>query len=141
MLYLQCHIGTDVLSWSRYGAQVTGLDFSLSAIAEAERFGWLLDIEDARFVVPTVSQAANSHNGQQVDIVHTGRGAICWLPDLDEWARICAQLVCPVGILYMEETHQALDLMEVIEIDGKQVVQSKYDPFRKGHVSEDYEGS
>jgi SAM-dependent methyltransferase len=105
LLHLQCHIGTDTLSWSRYGAQVTGLDFSPAAIVEAERFARLLDIDDARFVVAAVSAAETALNGEQFDIVYTGRGAICWLPDLDEWAGICAQLVRPDGILYMEETH------------------------------------
>ncbi|MBT4694079.1 MAG: methyltransferase domain-containing protein, partial [Planctomycetaceae bacterium] len=97
LLHLQCHIGTDTLSWSRYGAQVTGLDFSPAAIDEAERFARLLNIEDARFVVSTVSEAVNALNGEQFDIVYTGRGAICWLPDLDEWAGVCAQLVLPTG--------------------------------------------
>ena len=141
LLHLQCHIGTDTLSWARYGAQVTGLDFSPAAIAEAERFARLLSVEDARFVVSAVSEAVNALNGEQFDIVYTGRGAICWLPDLDEWAGICAQLIRPAGILYMEETHPTLDLMEVIQIDGKQVIQPKYDPFRTGPVSEDFEGS
>ncbi|MBT6848947.1 MAG: class I SAM-dependent methyltransferase [Planctomycetaceae bacterium] len=141
LLHLQCHIGTDTLSWSRYGVQVTGLDFSPAAIHEAERFARLLNIEEARFVVSAVSEAVNTLNGEQFDIVYTGRGAICWLPDLDEWAGVCAQLVLPTGILYMEETHPTLDLMEVIQIDGKQVIQPKYDPFDMDPVSEDYEGS
>ena len=141
LLHLQCHIGTDTLSWSRHGAQVTGLDFSAAAVAEAERFARLLNIEDARFVVSSVREAESALSGEQFDIVYTGRGAICWLPDLDEWAGICAQLVRPNGILYMEETHPTLDLMEVIEIDGKQVIQPKYDPFRTDPVSEEYEGS
>ena len=28
LLHLQCHIGTDTLSWARLGAIVTGMDFS-----------------------------------------------------------------------------------------------------------------
>ena len=61
----------------------------------------LLNIEDARVGVVAVSEAANALNGEQFYIVDTGRGTICWLPDLDEWAGICAQLVRPVGILYI----------------------------------------
>jgi hypothetical protein len=41
----------------------------------------------------------------------------------------------------MKETHPTLDLIEMIQIDGKQVNQPKYDPFRTYHASEDYEGS
>ena len=141
LLHLQCHIGTDTLSWARHGAQVTGLDFSTAAIGEAERFARLLRIQDARFVVSTVSQAVNALSGETFDIVYTGRGAICWLPDLDEWAGICAQLVRPGGILYMEETHPTLDLMEVVELDNRKVIQPKFDPFRTDPISEVYEGS
>ena len=37
LLHLQCHIGTDTISWARRGFDVTGLDFSEAAIGEAER--------------------------------------------------------------------------------------------------------
>jgi 2-polyprenyl-3-methyl-5-hydroxy-6-metoxy-1,4-benzoquinol methylase len=32
LLHLQCHIGTDSLSWALEGAQVTGIDFSGESI-------------------------------------------------------------------------------------------------------------
>jgi len=32
LLHLQCHIGTDSLSWVLEGAQVTGVDFSSESI-------------------------------------------------------------------------------------------------------------
>ncbi|MFH1939913.1 MAG: hypothetical protein ABIK21_07200 [bacterium] len=32
LLHLQCHIGTDSLSWALEGAQVTGMDFSGESI-------------------------------------------------------------------------------------------------------------
>ena len=32
LLHLQCHLGTDTLSWARHGARVAGLDFSQNAI-------------------------------------------------------------------------------------------------------------
>ena len=35
LLHLQCHIGTDTLSWARLGATVTGVDFSPKAIDAA----------------------------------------------------------------------------------------------------------
>src|SRR5262245_40199444 len=36
-VHLQCHIGTDTISLSRLGAQMTGLDFSDAALVEARR--------------------------------------------------------------------------------------------------------
>ena len=38
VLHTQCHIGTDTLSLARLGADVTGVDFSKVAIAEARKF-------------------------------------------------------------------------------------------------------
>ncbi len=35
LLHLQCHIGTDTLSWAKQGAIVTGVDFSAASIAAA----------------------------------------------------------------------------------------------------------
>ena len=36
-VHLQCHIGTDTLSLSRLGADMTGLDFSAASLAEARK--------------------------------------------------------------------------------------------------------
>ncbi|MBD3233842.1 MAG: SAM-dependent methyltransferase, partial [candidate division Zixibacteria bacterium] len=37
MLHLQCHIGSDTLSWEREGAIVTGVDFSEESLKIANR--------------------------------------------------------------------------------------------------------
>ena len=37
LLHLQCHIGTDTLSWAKSGAVVTGIDFSEPAIEACKR--------------------------------------------------------------------------------------------------------
>ena len=55
LLHMQCHIGTDTLSWARRGAVVTGLDFSENALIEARRFSDKLGIENSRFVHSSVS--------------------------------------------------------------------------------------
>tara|TARA_R110002096_G_scaffold29509_2_gene88905 strand:- start:1098 stop:1937 length:840 start_codon:yes stop_codon:yes gene_type:complete len=141
LLHLQCHIGTDTLSWARRGAKVTGLDFSSKAIQEAERFAGLLGIDSARFVISSVENAVNTLNGETFDILYTGRGALCWLPDLNEWAAVCRQLVKDGGVLYLEEVHPTLSLLDCIEVDGKKILAPKYDPFHQGPVSETCEGS
>src|ERR1700738_4295112 len=37
LLHLQCHIGTETVSWARLGALVTGVDFAEAAVDEARR--------------------------------------------------------------------------------------------------------
>lgn len=107
LLHLQCHIGTDTLSWARRGAVVTGLDFSGPAItaasALASELGW--EPERARFVQADVYEAPDVLRGQRYDIVYTGLGSLCWLPDLPRWAETAASLLVPGGFLYLAEFH------------------------------------
>lgn len=141
LLHLQCHIGTDTLEWARQGAKVTGLDFSPKAIAEAKRFAKILGIDAARFFVAPVHEAPQQLPDEQFDILYTGRGAICWLPDLNEWAQICQQLLKPGGVLYMEETHPVFNMLDVIETSEGRILTPKYNLFKDGPVSETAEGS
>ena len=141
LLHLQCHIGTDALSWAREGAKVSGLDFSPNAITEAERFAGILGIDDARFVVSRVSDAVEALAGEEFDIIYTGRGALCWLPDLDEWAQVCASLLKQDGMLYLEESTPMVNSLDVEEgPDGPRLF-PKYDLFNVGPISEIGEGS
>ena len=141
LLHIQCHIGTDTLSWAREGAQVTGLDFSQNAVAEAERFAEILGFNDARFVVSRVSEAVETLEGEQFDIIYTGRGALCWLPDLKQWARVCAALLRPGGTLYLEESTPTVNILDSEEgPDGPRLV-PKYNLFNEGPISEIGEGS
>jgi ubiquinone/menaquinone biosynthesis C-methylase UbiE len=103
LLHLQCHIGTDTLSWARLGARVTGVDFSGESIACAGRLAQELGL-DAAFVQANVYELRSVIH-QSFDIVYTSRGVLCWLRDLDEWARIIAHFLKPGGIFYLMESH------------------------------------
>ncbi|GAA2518078.1 hypothetical protein GCM10010276_79620 [Streptomyces longisporus] len=61
LLHLQCHLGTDTLSWARHGAaRVVGLDFSEPAVAVARGLAADLGLgpERAEFVTSDVYDAA-----------------------------------------------------------------------------------
>lgn len=105
LLHLQCHIGTDTVSWARSGATVTGLDFSGPAIESARSLAADLGLESARFVQSDVYDASTTLDGATFDIVYTGLGALCWLPDLTRWAEVVASLLAPGGFLYLAEFH------------------------------------
>ena len=141
LLHMQCHIGTDTLSWARRGAIVTGLDFSANALSEASRFAEKLGIDDARFVHSTVSDAVESLAGEQFDILYTGRGALCWLPDLDEWAEVCSILVKKNGVLYLEEATPFVGTLEPMETSEGVFFTPRYDQFHEGPISEIGEGT
>jgi SAM-dependent methyltransferase len=106
LLHLQCHFGMDTLAWARLGARVTGLDFSQPAIEAARRLSADSGIP-GRFVHANVYDAAHVL-GETFDIVYTGIGALCWLPDVAGWARVAAACIAPGGALYLYEGHPVL---------------------------------
>lgn len=127
LVHLQCHMGQDTLSWARRGAaHVTGLDFSEAAIRTAR--GLAEDIglggDRARFVAADVYDAAQALGGERFDIVYTGLGALCWLPDIPRWADVVAGLLNDGGVLYLAEFHP---FTEVLGDDGKSVEVDYFD--------------
>ena len=109
MLHLQCHFGLDTLSWARRGAIVTGVDFSDRAIDLAN------DLKERAGLAATFVCADIYDFGKTVrpkyDIVFTSYGAICWLPDLREWANIAAKSLRDNGTFYMVEFHPFNDVI------------------------------
>jgi SAM-dependent methyltransferase len=105
--HLQCHIGTDTLSLARLGANVTGLDFSPRSLEQArslaERAG-----PPVEYVESDIYQAVEALGGARFDLVYTGIGALCWLPDIRRWAQTVAALLRPGGRLFIREGHPVL---------------------------------
>jgi SAM-dependent methyltransferase len=126
VVHLQCHIGTDTVSLARLGARsVTGLDFSPSALAAgrdlADRAG-----VDVRFVESDVDDAVGALGEGCADLVYTGIGALCWMPDIRRWARVVAALLRPGGRLFVREGHPMLWAMCDPRPDGLLVVEYPY---------------
>lgn len=136
LLHLQCHFGEDTLSWARLGAKVTGLDISDASIELAKRLAVELRI-DARFVRSNLYDAPSVLRAQ-FDVVYTGLGALCWLPDLKRWAEIAASYVGPGGFLYIMEDHPIHD-----HLDYKQEHDLRFDPpyFNQDPLREEESGS
>jgi ubiquinone/menaquinone biosynthesis C-methylase UbiE len=111
MLHLQCHFGIDTLCWARNeGAIVTGIDFSVPAIETARALATECGIE-ARFIVSDVYSLPDTLD-EQFDIVFTSYGALCWLPDIERWARVAAHFVKPGGIFYVAEFHPIVGIFD-----------------------------
>lgn len=103
ILHLQCHFGQDTISLSRMGAQATGVDLSDIAIERARLFAAQTG-SNAQFICCNVYDLLQ-HLDRQFDIVFTSYGAICWLPDIWEWAALVSQYLKPNGKLIMVEFH------------------------------------
>jgi SAM-dependent methyltransferase len=124
-VHLQCHIGTDTLSLARLGARMTGLDLSPAALTEArrlaERTGAELD-----FVEADTYSAVRVLGREQFDLVFTGIGALCWLPDIRRWAEVVDDLLRPGGRLFLREGHPVLWALADSRPDGLLVLEYPY---------------
>ncbi|MGP4006881.1 class I SAM-dependent methyltransferase [Streptomyces sp. 4N124] len=108
VLHLQCHLGTETLAFARRGARAVGLDFSEASVAAATGIAEKAGL-DVTYVQANVYDAVSALEGRQFDVVYTGKGALCYLPDLDRWADVVAQLLRPGGLLYVVEFHPLLN--------------------------------
>jgi SAM-dependent methyltransferase len=106
-VHLQCHIGTDTVSLARLGASMTGLDFSAPAVSAARALASSTGAS-AAFVQADVYDAAEVLGHGGFDLVYTGIGALCWLPDIRRWAGVVAALLRPGGKLFIREGHPVL---------------------------------
>lgn len=106
-VHLQCHIGTDTISLARLGAQMTGYDFSAAALAEARKLNDELGA-GVNFVEGDLYEAVDVLGEGSFDLVFTGIGALCWLPDIRRWASVVARLLRPGGRLFLREGHPML---------------------------------
>lgn len=110
VVHLQCHIGTDTLSLARRGAKsVMGLDLSPGSLELARQ---LADSaaggEKVEFVERDVYAAPQLLGCGKFDLVFTGIGALCWLPDIKRWAETFSALLRPGGQLFIREGHPLL---------------------------------
>ena len=124
-LHLQCHFGMDTLNWARLGARVTGLDFSGAAVERARELAGQIGISDATFVQANVYDAPAALNAR-FDVVYTGIGALCWLPDIRGWARVVSNLLNPGGFLYLYEGHPMLWALDDERAGRELVAQAPY---------------
>jgi SAM-dependent methyltransferase len=126
VVHLQCHIGTDTLSLARLGPRsVTGLDFSAPALEVAAR----LAAECATpidYVERELYGAVDALGAGRFDLVYTGIGALCWLPDIRRWAEVVAALLRPGGRLFIREGHPMVWALADPRPDGLLVVEYPY---------------
>ena len=125
LLHLQCHIGSDTLSWWRLGARdVYGLDFSPTSLDYArklsERAGATITYvqSDARCAADAMPQQQGSF-----DVIVTSCGTITWLPDLKDWARSIATLLADGGIFIIRDNHP---LLFALNNEGLSIVQDYF---------------
>ena len=108
ILHLQCHFGQDSLSLARMGAEVTGVDFSETAIEVARETAGELGLS-ADFLLTNVLEL---DLGRTFDTVFASYGVLGWIPDVAEWMRISSRHLEPGGELMLVEFHPLIWLFD-----------------------------
>jgi SAM-dependent methyltransferase len=105
------------------GAEVTGLDFSPSAIATARALAKETGLP-ATFVEADVLTPPTNLIG--FDVVFASWGAINWIADVAAWMRTAARALKPGGRLLLIEGHPAMFCMDDRGGDGPLTVRHAY---------------
>lgn len=103
-VHLQCSHGLDTLSlWNLGATRVVGLDLSSRMLAQARSKAARLDAP-ARWIEADVL-AAPADLDETADLVYTGKGALPWVPNLGQWARVVRRILKAGAVLYIFEGH------------------------------------
>lgn len=78
------------------------------------------------FVESDVYDAPQVLEPASFDLVFTGIGALCWLPDVRQWAGVVASMLRPGGRLFIREGHPMLGSLADSRSDGLVVVDFPY---------------
>ena len=110
-IHLQCASGGDTLSlWLEGARNVVGVDISDVHIENARLTGEALGAPAAWYRCD-ILDTPHELDGT-ADLVFTGRGAIDWLQDIEGWARVCARLLKPGGIVTVFDNHPVVYLFD-----------------------------
>ncbi len=105
LLHLQCATGEETLSWAVKGARATGVDISDRQIEIAREVAAEAGLE-VTFLACDVYDLPDHLQNQSFDIVYSSGGVLCWLPELDPWARVIAGALKPNGLFLLYEEHR-----------------------------------
>jgi SAM-dependent methyltransferase len=122
LAHLQCNAGGDSLSLALRGAEVTGVDISDETILRARVLSEEAGIP-ARFERADLYDwlEGTARAGRRFDVVFSSYGVVCWLSDLEAWARGIAAVLEGGGRFVLVDFHPAADMF-----DGRWVLASAY---------------
>lgn len=118
LVHLQCHLGVETMALAKRGARAVGLDFSARSVEYANIAARNENLE-IDYVQADVYDAVEALGGECCDIVYTGKGSLCYLPDLNRWADAVAGLLRPGGFVYVVEFHPLLNAFGTVARPGE----------------------
>ena len=133
VLHLQCHFGQDSISLSKLGAEVTGVDLSDVAIEKARNLAKEMDA-NTKFICSDVYNLPNVHD-EKYDVIFSSYGAVGWLPDSNQWAKVISHFLKPGGKFVFAEFHPVVWMFD----DSIEKVAYRY--FNSEPIIEEEEGT
>lgn len=131
-IHLQCASGQDTISlWNEGVPHIIGVDISDLHIENARHMSAALGVS-ATWHRCDVLDTPHTLDGS-ADLVYTGRGALCWLHNLELWGTVVARLLAPGGILHLFDDHPVAWLFDP---DAETCVASGLNYFRHNEVSQ-----
>jgi ubiquinone/menaquinone biosynthesis C-methylase UbiE len=108
---LCCNNGRELISVKNMGAKrCVGFDISDAFIEQGRELNAVAkrDCEFVRSDVYEIPEIFSNH----FDLLFTTIGALCWLPDMNQFLAVIARLLRPGGWLFIYEMHPILDMYE-----------------------------
>ncbi len=92
---------------------------------------------DVEYVHANVYDAVEALGGRRFDVVYTGKGALCYLPDLTAWAEVLRALLAPGGLLYLVEFHPLLHAFSPSPVTGPDEPLLLYQDYLEGRGAQE----
>jgi SAM-dependent methyltransferase len=106
VIHLQCNSGQDTLSLVRLGARVTGVDISENAIDFARSLSHETGIPATFHRMDIYEWFEEAARGlQRFDLAFCSYGVLCWLSDVQAWAKGIATILTSGGRLVLIDYH------------------------------------
>ncbi|MEM6360865.1 MAG: class I SAM-dependent methyltransferase [Bacteroidota bacterium] len=119
VLHLQCHFGLDTISFSRMGANATGVDISDVSIHTARKLNNQCN-QSAKFICSNIYNLDDKIR-QKFDLVYCSYGSVIWLPDLQLWAKMISSFLKPEGSIYIVDFHPILVSLSYLESSSLEI--------------------
>ncbi|MBE9035683.1 class I SAM-dependent methyltransferase [aff. Roholtiella sp. LEGE 12411] len=113
VVHLQCNAGQDTLSLAQHGAVVAGVDISDEAISFAQQLSEKSGIFATFYradVFDWLEETANKN--EHFDIVFSSYGAVCWISDINLWAKRIAAILKPGGRFVVIDFHPVASMFD-----------------------------
>jgi SAM-dependent methyltransferase len=136
-IHLQCASGLDTLSLLNEGAKhVIGIDISEVHIQNAQRLSEAFGASATWYRCDVLDTPRELD--ARADLVYSGRGAINWIHDLDEWAHVASRLLKSGGVFHLLEDHPFVWLLD---LEADEFVFSGNNYFEHGESSKGWPSS